>query len=268
MKKYIPEGKPEIADILANKLQLSTEQQQFLDTLSSEDKATLFFKLLADKGNVSEISKRIVDLGFDQNNLLFEGLSGAPGDQLSVCRWLKAASGALIVPMRYNKQGDLEMLFGKKGDIWVLPGGHYELDEHRNLEHSFVAELMEETGIVPNNEEFQGYIAETLEHANHILPYNSVLEAGNFVSNRFTWNLETVLSGANLGYGKRIILAVYSILFHDGDTLKARAADDLEALSWFSNQEIMAGNADKDFSLAKLLPAHYDAIQYVLKRGA
>jgi len=267
MKKYLPRNKPEINEVLARNIKISQEQKEFLGSLSESEKTELFFTLLQDSKNVSNISTRINELGFDQNNIIFQGETKDPGDQLSICRWVKAASGSLIIPMRYGRDGQLKILFGYKENTWVLPGGHYELDEHRNLDHTFVAELMEETGIVPNIPEFQKYIEETLIHAKNILPYDSIISAGNYVSNRFTWNLETVLSGAGLGYGKRIILAVYSIVFHDGDVLKSKAADDLEKLEWFSVSQILSGDSANNFKLSNLIPAHYEAVQYILSKN-
>jgi len=236
--------------------------------LDSKSAAELFFSLLENPDYVSAISSHMVENGFSERNMVFQGNSNNPGDQISLSRWVKAASGALIVAMRYDINGQPEILFGrkKKSEIWVLPGGHYELDEHCNLEHSFVAELMEETGIIPHSPKLLPYIDATLSHAKDILPYDSIEAAKDFVSERFSWHLETVLSGANLGYNKRIILAVYSIVFHDGNQLNFKAGDDLVALKWFNVKQIIAGDHESNFDLSKLAAAHYQAVKHVLLR--
>lgn len=268
MRKYIPKEKHDLSEKLSEHVDLSIEHQNYLSKLAPEEIADLFFSLLKNRDNISAISQKMVDMGFEQNNLVFKGRSDIPGDQISFSRWLKAAAGSLIIPIRYDENNDIQVLFGKNVDnIWVLPGGHYELDDHKNLDHTFIAELMEETGIIPYSEKFLPYIEATLSHAKDILPYGSVQEAGeNFVSKRFSWVLETVLSGADLGYKKRIIIAVYSIIFHDGSKLQPRAADDLNKLQWFSLKQIIEGDNKVGFNLSDLVPAHYDALKYSLTR--
>ncbi len=269
MKKFIPENKPNINQELDKSISLNSEQQDFINNLNPRDAAAAFFSLIKNPKNVSEIARLASEIGFSENNMIFDGESGNAGDHISISKWAKAASGSLIVPIRYDAKGEIEILFGRKKDIeiWVLPGGHYELDDHKNLDHTLVAELMEETGIIPNNDKFLPYINMTFDHAKDMLPYKNIEEAReNFVSDRFTCNLETVLSGGDLGYKKRIILAVYSIVFHDGEKLNPEPNDDLKKLKWFPLKEILSGSVKEDFSLSKLTPAQYKAVKHVLER--
>ena len=271
MESLISNNKPEIAKKLNSHVNIKQNLQELLENLNPEEISDIFFTILGKADNVSAISEKAALMGFAENNMIFKGKTDNPGDHISISRWAKAASGSLIIPLRYDSNGDPEILFGKKNglDTWVLPGGHYELDEHKNLDHTLIAELMEETSIIPYSDKFLPYIKSTIEHIKdkNILPYKTIEEArSSFVSYRFSCHLETILSGGDLGYNKRIILAVYSIIFHDGEYLQYRANDDIAELRWFPLKEILAGDKERNFSLSKLLPAHYKALKHTLTR--
>jgi len=272
-KKFLPFNRPDVYSVLEKNIQLNVKQKDFLDSLSREELIDVFFIALSDPQNVTMLVERMIEMGFDQNNMIFDGISKKSGDQLSICRWLKAASGAIILVTRYNYDGELEILLGRNRDIknlWVIPGGHYELDDHKNLEHTMIAELMEETGIIPLSDEFLPYIKSTLELQQSVLPYKSLDEAKEFTSNKFFYNLENVISGVGLGYGKRIIQAVYRIHFHDGLKIKSQGSDDLEFVKWLKLRNILPidqeAKTQEEISLNKFIPGHQMALKGIMKK--
>jgi 8-oxo-dGTP pyrophosphatase MutT (NUDIX family) len=228
----------------------SSSVHQMLNGISSEDAAALFFYILQNPSHVTNISKAMVDAGYAQRNLAILGKTGKEGDRIVLSRWPKAASGSAIIATRYNLQGELQVLVGKKippaqQPFWALPGGHHELDEHDNLEHTLVAELMEETGIIPLADEFMPYIQDTLAHAGEKLPYRSIQDApAELVSNDLTWQLITVISGEKAHHEKRCINVAYRVHFNDGDLLQPRGSDDLGELKWFSLSQMRMFSED------------------------
>ena len=272
-EKFLPINKPDFKAAIENNTSLSEDHKKFIQTLSEDELSDMFFAILQDPKNVSQIAGKLAKMGFSENNMAIEGETSNPGDHISISRWSKAATGSLIIPTRYDENGELEILCGKKRDLdaWVLPGGHYDLDLHKNLEHTLIAELMEETGIILLSDKFLPAINLTIEHQKDILPYNSIEEADDhFISEKFSWNLEAIISGARLGYKKRIVLAAYRVHFHDGAKLKPIAADDLEEISWFKIRDILPKYStpqnDKQISLDKFPTGQFVAIRKTLER--
>ena len=207
------------------------------------EREAVFFHLLQDPELVSELSSALAKVGYAQNNLLIPGAKGTVGDQIVLCRWLKAASGSMMMATRFDEAGELEILFGEKRDggapFWALPGGHYELDNHANLDHTLVAEMMEETALIPYSQELLPYITATLEEARDLLPYKSIEDApDNFISRDFSWELVTVVSGKRAHHIKRSINIGYRVHFHDGAKLEPKATDDLGRLKWFKLSQL------------------------------
>ena len=233
--------------------QIDPKISAFLNSLDVSDKASLFFSIsiLKDPESISTISKSVAATGYSQQNLPFPGMKGTPGDEIVLNRWRKAASGSIIMPTRYNADGELEVLFGmKRGqgvdvDYWALPGGHFELDQHTNLEHALVAELIEETGIIPLIDEFRSYVEKTIADEKDKLPYNSIGSApNNYISRDLVWDLVTIISGYEANITKHSINAGYRMHFNDGAHLKPEGNDDLGVLKWFKLSEIEFGDEE------------------------
>jgi ADP-ribose pyrophosphatase YjhB (NUDIX family) len=219
--------------------------KELLSTLSKSQITQLFFTILQNPEQVSHISEAMVKAGFAQRNLSVSGVTGVEGDRVVLSRWRKAANGAAIIATRMNAVGELEILFGKKTWVtpaktfWSLPGGHYELDSHETLEHTLVAELMEETGIIPLSDEFMGYIEDTLKQSADVLPYSSLETAPtHFIARDVVWELIAVVSGDKAHHEKRCINVAYRVHFNDGDHLMPQGADDLGQLKWFKVSEL------------------------------
>lgn len=223
---------------------------EMLSSLSIAEREAAFFHLLKDPALVSELSNALAKVGYAQNNLLIAGAKGSVGDQIVLCRWLKAASGAMMMATRFDEAGELEILFGEKRDanmvFWALPGGHYELDNHANLDHTLVAEMMEETALIPYSRELLPYITATLEEARDLLPYKTIEEApDSFISRDFSWELVTVVSGKRAHHIKRSINIGYRVHFHDGAKLTPKATDDLGSLQWFKLSQLYMEGEEK-----------------------
>ncbi len=239
------------ADPLQEHLAPHAAVKERLKDLSAEEAGALFFHMLNTPEYVSQIAQIMASTGYAQRNMPFAGAKGTLGDEVILSRWRKAASGSIIIATRYNAGGELEILFGKKQvadfehPFWALPGGHYELDHHQNLEHTLVAELIEETGIIPLTDEFLDYIKATIEEEKDILPYNSVEEAGEeFISRDLAWELITVISGPKANWAKRSINVAYRVHFNDGDRLRPTGSDDIGELTWFPLSKIEIGDPD------------------------
>lgn len=225
------------------------------ESLTPEEAAGRLFALLQRPEHVSEIAQWMIASGFAQRNLVFRGAAGTDGDQVVLCRWQKAASGAAIIATRQGAQGELEILFGRKQvtalayPFWALPGGHHELDDHETLEHTLVAELMEETGIIPLADEFLSYIHATLQKNAGYLPYHSLADAQeHFIARDIAWDLVTVVSGDEAHWEKRSVNVAYRVHFVDGAHLRPHGSDDMGELAWFPLSHILMQDPDPEES--------------------
>lgn len=271
--KYIP-AKPQIAKAILRHIKPNADAASIIENLTPDDTAALFFEILQNKENVSHISQIMRNSGYAENNLTFPGETEKPGDELSLCRWVKAACGATIMVTREDKNGELEILFGNKNGTWLLPGGHYELDDHANLEHTMVAELIEETGIILLSDEFRHYAHAAIEQEKDNLPYDSIENApSQFIANNFVWEMVTVISGQALGWQKRHVGVAYRIHIYDGQNLKPIANDDLTDITWFkiSKLSFSTPGSDKEskkdiIHMGELLLGHNQVVETAIRR--